>query len=149
MCRNHGVSDVFSNSAESSLGPSALEDGTSSEESFIKLFFQWLTSSVQIRPRFEKKRGWRSYMVWKNLMWIFQQWCSYLELLSVTEWYHLSLPLHWQTVEPFTVAPKLWRIRCQLSKCQCFLGWVEARLCISTSSWSFFPSAKTVISTVI
>lgn len=55
MCRNHGVSDVFSNSAESSLGPSALEDGTGSEESFIKLFFQWLTSSVQIRPRFEKK----------------------------------------------------------------------------------------------
>lgn len=31
MCGNHGVSSVFLNSAESSLGPSALGDGTSSE----------------------------------------------------------------------------------------------------------------------
>jgi len=57
MCGNHGVCDVFENGAESNSGSSALEDATSSEESLIQLFFQWLASSVQIRPRFKKKKG--------------------------------------------------------------------------------------------
>lgn len=92
-----------------------------------------------------EKRGWRCCTVWRNLMWIFWQWCSCFRGAFPNRM--ILCPVASALVWLFTVAPKLWRIRCQFSKCECFCDGLRHSFAFPHLAASC--SAKTVISTVI